>query len=506
MTLLIKNVRIVGGSRPFPEPCDVFVSGEKISAIGHFPNKPADRVLDGLGAYLSPGFIDVNASSDHYLTLLEYPGQEDFLRQGVTTVFGGMCGASLAPLIYGGLESFRKWGSTDRVNVDWHSMAEFLASIDRRPLGVNFGTMVGHGTIRRAITGDAVRDLTKNELAVFKNTLEAALREGGFGLSTGLEYIHARPASYGELKALLEVVKRYDGVHATHVRDTKAMIDEAVDEAVKLARETGVPTLISHFVPLAGFEQPYEKAFEMIEALPPDVALRFDLHPSLYTMAPIYTFLPSWAQADGFKKMREELNDEWMLRKIERDMPPISEDDFMVAQAPGHEFWIGKTLRELKQVYGVPDGRTALLMLMKALDMRGAALYKNIREPLLLKAMEHWRSFIGSNAPSFAFAKDRRLKPEHATSTFTSFLGLVERTGIMPIEDAVRKITAEPAAMFGLAGRGVIQEGYFADLACFKDGDVKFTVVNGGVAAERDGHKGALRGKALRRRSLPKSR
>src|SRR5579863_3016540 len=140
MTLLIKNVRIVGGVREFPDNCDLFINGEKISAIGNFPAKKADEVVDGQGAYLSPGFIDVNTGSDHYLTLFEYPSQEDFLKQGVTTIFGGMCGASLAPLVYGELESLRKWGATDRINVNWHSVAEFLHLLDQHPLGVNFGT------------------------------------------------------------------------------------------------------------------------------------------------------------------------------------------------------------------------------------------------------------------------------------------------------------------------------------------------------------------------------
>src|SRR5665213_2732542 len=126
MTLLIKNVQVVGGARVFGEPCDVFVNNDKISAIGNFSNKNADIILDGQGAFLSPGFIDCNTDSDHYLTLFDDPSQEDFIRQGVTSIFGGMCGASLAPLLYGSLESIKKWSDTDRINVNWHTMGEFL--------------------------------------------------------------------------------------------------------------------------------------------------------------------------------------------------------------------------------------------------------------------------------------------------------------------------------------------------------------------------------------------
>ena len=132
MTLLIKNVKILGGERTFPESSDVFVNGDKISAIGNFGRKTADETLDGMGAYLAPGFIDVNTDSDHYLSLFSYPSQEDFLRQGVTTIVGGMCGSSLAPLLYGSLESIRKWTDISRFNVGWHTMSELIQRLNKR--------------------------------------------------------------------------------------------------------------------------------------------------------------------------------------------------------------------------------------------------------------------------------------------------------------------------------------------------------------------------------------
>ena len=498
MTLLIKNVRIVGGAREFTEPCDVFVNGQRISAIGNFPKKPADVLLDGLGAHLSPGFIDASTASDHYLTLLEYPSQEDFLKQGVTTIFGGMCGASLAPLLYGGLESFRKWGGTDRVNVNWHTVAEFLAELDKRPLAVNFGTLVGHSTVRRAITGEATRDLTRNELEVFKATLERAYREGGFGLSTGLEYIHASKTSYAELKFLADITKRYGGIFAMHLRNAKEGIEESVRETIDLADETKATTFINHFVPIVGFEKQYENALARIGALPHEINIRFGVYPSLFTMAPIYTFLPRWAQTEGFEKMRSQLKDDWMVAKIEKDMPHFDEDNFIIAQAPGNDFLAGRTLRNMKETYGLSDARAALLKLMATLDMRGAALYKNIDEPLLMKTLANPRSLITSHAPSFGFAKDRRLKSEHTTSTFTTFLTMVQEKNLMPLEEAIRKITREPAQMFGLAGRGVIKEGNIADLTCFRGGDIKFTIVNGSLAMQGGEFKGTFCGSALR--------
>ncbi|HVM76549.1 MAG TPA: amidohydrolase family protein [Candidatus Paceibacterota bacterium] len=500
MTLLIKNVRILGGAREFPEACDVFVNGDRISAIGNFPKKPADEVLDGQGAYLSPGFIDVNTSSDHYLTLFEYPSQEDFLRQGITTTIAGMCGASLAPLMYGQLESLRKWGAIDRVNVNWHTMTEFLQALDKRPLGVNFGTLVGHATIRRAIVGDTIRDLTKNELQVFKHTLREALDQGGLGLSSGLGYVHAHKTPYAELKALVDIVREKGGVYATHLRDSEAGVVDSVEETIKLARETGAKTLISHFAPHIGFTAQYQKAFEAIESLPPDINLRFDTYPSAFTMMPIYTFLPTWAQDGGFAAMRSHIQDEWMAAKITKDMPKLDEENIILAQAPiGSEFLVGRSLRAVREIYNVSDPREALLRLMIVCDMKGAVLYKNLDDQLIKKFMAGSRSFIASNAPSFGFAKDRRLKSERTTRTFTKFLSFIESEQPYALTDAIRKITLEPAQFFGLQDRGEIKEGNIADLTCFRGEDVKFTVVNGAVAMQDREYKGTLSGKALRR-------
>src|SRR3989338_8464655 len=111
--LLIKNVKIIDGSGKPAYPADVLVNSQKISAIGHFPNKKTEEVIEGLGGYLTPGFIDVNTDADHYLSLFTNPHQEHFLKQGVTTIIGGHCGSSLAPLLYGTLESVRKWADPD---------------------------------------------------------------------------------------------------------------------------------------------------------------------------------------------------------------------------------------------------------------------------------------------------------------------------------------------------------------------------------------------------------
>ncbi len=499
MTLLIRNVKIIGGVHDFPESMDVFVAGDKISAIGNFPDKRADEVLDGQGAYLLPGFIDVNTGSDHYLTLFDYPSQDDFLKQGVTTIFGGMCGSSMAPLLYGSLESMRKWGgSEEKINVNWHTMAEFLAVLDKRPLGVNFGTLVGHSTIRRALVGDELRDLTKNEMNVLVETVRRALREGAFGLSTGLGYVHGRSASFVELKTLAGVVREFGGVYATHLRNLDAGVEESIEETISLAESSGVKTLVSHFVPMARSRERYLAALSRIENLPPATNFHFDIYPFDRMLLPIYTFLPIWAQNGGMAKMVMNIADPWLAKRIAKEMEELSAEHTTIAQAPGNDFLVGKSLQEAGEIYGLSDVQEIILRLMKETRLRGILLAKVIDEDLARKALASPRSFIASNAPSFGFMKGRKqLKTELTTSTFAAFLSLAEH-GLLPLRDAVLKITRDPARAFGLAGRGEIKEGNFADLVCFKNGEFKFTVVNGRVAVKNGEFQNIFAGKSLR--------
>ncbi len=505
MTLLIRDVQIVGADREYPDRMDVFISGDRISAIGNFPNKNADEVLDGLGAYLSPGFIDVNTDSDHYLTLFDHPEQEDFLKQGVTTIFGGTCGSSLAPLIYGGLESFSKWANPNNVNVNWHTVAELLQVLDRHPLAVNFGTLIGHSTIRRAIVGESIRDLTKNEIDVFSRTLETALQEGGFGLSTGLSYVHSRKTSYSELKTFAGIAKNFSGIYSTHLRHGEEGIAAAIDETIKLTNETKIKTVVSHFVPVLGSEKEYEKALAKINSLPPETDLRFDIYPSTSMLLPIYTFLPAWAQTGGVDTMFANVSDEWYASRIKKDMPQLDEEHFVIAQAPRNDFLVGKTLADVRKIYNLHDGRDALVRLMITMHMRGGILYRNLSAPLIKKAIASKRSFIASNAPSFANPPfhGKQFKSERTTSTFTDFLAMVEKQKLMPLEAAIAKLTSEPAKMFNLPLRGTIAEGAIADLTCFKGNDVRFTVVSGRVAMENGEFKNVFAGKALRHRMKP---
>ena len=130
--ILIRSAKVVDGSGKPAYTADVLIQGDKITAVGYFPTKKADLIIDGLGFYLTPGFIDIHTDSDHSLDLFLHPDQKDFLLQGVTTIIGGNCGSSLAPLLYGQLESIQKWTDINQINVDWHTVGEFFQVLNRK--------------------------------------------------------------------------------------------------------------------------------------------------------------------------------------------------------------------------------------------------------------------------------------------------------------------------------------------------------------------------------------
>ena len=506
MTLIIKNVQPLGSARKLPQRMDIFISGDKISAFGNFSSKGADETIDGRGAYVSPGFIDVNTDSDHYLTLFDDPAQEDFLTQGVTTILGGQCGSSLAPLIYGSLESIRKWTDIGQINVDWNSVKDYLNVLERRHLGINFGTMIGHSTIRRSIIGETQRTLTRNEFKVFDEILKRAMTEGGFGLSTGLGYLHGKNTPYQEIKTFLKTVKKFGGVYSTHLRKGGEGLRESVNETLKVSEESGAKTLISHFMPHLGEEKDYEWALEEFEKLPANRDFHFDVYPFDSTIVPLYTFLPEWAQVENLEMMNSFLNDEWRRGKILKELPDVSPESIVVSRATKNEAVVGHSLKELGLIYDTKDAKKTLLQLMLTTKLRAVVFYKNINKKLIEAAISHPRSLLASNAASSSDKSiDKAIKSERATSTFTKFLSMSENEKLMPLDEAVKKITSVPAKKFDIKGRGELKEGNFADLTIFsargslspqseasepapggKDMDIKFVVVNGKIAV-RDG-------------------
>ncbi len=486
--ILIKNAIVVDGTGKIGYKADVAVSKNKISKIGNLARAKGRTEIDANGKVVSPGFIDIHNHSDGYWRIFLDPQLPSMVYQGVTTIIGGNCGASIAPLTSGRIiESIQKWADLKQVNVDWLSMGEFVEKMRSRKLGLNFGTLVGHGTLRRGVALDEMRRLDRNELDVVKKLLDKSLREGALGFSTGLAYSHEKAAAWDELVEMIEVAKNLNRIYTTHLRDESENVIAAVDEALSLAKETGVNLQISHLKVMG--EKNWHLMDEMIEKIElahkSGVNVAFDVYPYTQTGSVLYIFLPSWATEGGKKLLLKRLKDKNIREKIISEMRENSKYHYegaIVAISPISKSLTKKRISEIaaSQEISVEE---ALINLLIASEGRVVTIVDCLSEENLKKIIRHPLSMIASDGAGYGIShKDSgELVHPRCFGTFPKILRkYVREEKLLTFEEAVRKMTSFPANKFGIRKRGVIQKDYFADLIVFdpnKMGD-KATVEN----------------------------
>jgi N-acyl-D-amino-acid deacylase len=485
MTILIKNIQCVDGSGRPGFKADVLIRDKAIAAVGIFPNYRADKIIYGNGACLCPGFIDINTSSDRYLTLFSSPLHSDFLLQGVTSVLMGQCGFSLAPLLYGRLRSFEQWGRTSHVNTNWKSMREFLKALESQfKLGVNIATLAGHAVIREDIVREtgAFRKLSMNELRVMRSVLAQALEEGAFGMSAGLGHFPYQETPYHELRGLVDVVARHKGLYAVHLRDERAGIYESVYETIRLAQETSAWTLISHLRPHQGFEDLFDKAVKRIEEKSAQAHVHFDINPFPESAVLLDSIVPDFARHADRGLVLEMMKDAGAQKKILEGLPRLDARKTVIVNAPEMPFLNGKTLYEFSSNRKLSAQR-GILELMRATRLKGVIAFENLSEEAIDRAMLSARALISSNSPSFD-NEAVSYKPQRATATFSRYLEKASQAGVS-IEKAIAKLTGTAAQLLNLDRRGFVSAGSWADLVMLdKDLHASMVMVNGQIVVE----------------------
>jgi N-acyl-D-amino-acid deacylase len=500
MTLLIKNVQLIDGSGVPAVKRDIFVSGNTISAVGSLPGKKAEGVIDGQGGYAVPGFIDVHHVSDHYLTLFTYPLQRGFLAQGVTTVIAGQDGASLAPLLDGSLATFQTWTNPAHANVDWHSLKELFKKLDAARLGVNFATLIGYTTVRRTFAHNASRSLTGAQLDSLCEAFRRALREGGCGISFGREYLHGKQVSHAELKRLAHIVKEHEGVCAFAL-DAYETPQGVVEAAVHIAQETGVKAMVCGLMPHAEKQAEYQQALEALTNVPEETGVYADIRPLGNRLRELYTFLPQWAKRGGLDAMAGSLEDEWFRNKIIKELPPVDPSNFVVAHTPGQEFLVGNSLGDIKKHFELKSVPEALMQLMRLTKLQAVISCRDASELVTAEALAKKRILVGSHAADFPQElQTAMLADEVAPHAFTNALKMLQAHASITLEAAVRRLTAVPAEVFGIAKRGIAAPGCFADIVVLDAHlEVKHVIVNGTIAIKNGVCTNMRAGKVLRR-------
>lgn len=521
--ILIKDGTIIDGSGQPRFRGDVGIQDGRIQDIGRpaLEGAKAAKTITAADKFVAPGFIDITHHADHNWSLFQNPGQDYLLTQGVSTILVGNCGTSYAPLpSREAIESLRKWLPSAGININWLTMREFLAELERHELGVNVATLIGHGTIRRGILKNAPRPLTPDELSELIGLMRQGMRDGAFGLSTGLIYSHEASATLEELTALARAVAEADGIYKTHLRHEGTNLAPAVNEAVELRREANVRVIISHFKAIGKRSWPtFPKTLQMIERANEDGAnFHFDISPYQRTGSFLYLLLPPWAREGGFGAMLERIQNPETRTRIIAALKgeTIVPDRYIVASSaiPGAN---GKTVLEMAE-HANQTPEEAILDLLSASRGKVTIFGKTLSFNNLLAGIAHPLGVIASDGSgvSTELIQSGKLVHPRSTGAFPHFLHrFVKEREVMTWEEGIRKITSLPAEVAGFRERGRIQPQYRADIAVFNPEAIRdrssyhnpyvhatgieAVVINGKLAIESGQPTGVAAGQVLRR-------
>lgn len=495
--IVIRNGTLVDGLGGPPRQADVVIANGRVARIverhdGASPVEPASAVreIDAAGLVVAPGFIDVHTHDD--LAFLTSPSMDFKVMQGVTTCIAGNCGAGAAPANERFRQAFeRGWAAVLGGAVDnwrWETCGEFYDAVAQAGISVNAAFLVPHGVLRFVAMGAERRAPTAEELDDMRRLLDEGMRAGALGLSTGLIYAPGRYADTEELIALARVVAEHDGVYASHIRNEADGVLDAMEEAFRIGREAGVPVQISHHK--AALRQNFGRTRDSLALLDRRRAEGIDAHIDMYP----YTGSSGPLAAYLFEGLTPELAHDWMIASVEthheyegRRLSDIA------AEMQVTPYEAGKRLVELER-----GGVVAILFIMDENDLR--------------RVFAHETCMGGSDGiPSRTGKPHPRLY-----GTFPRLLArYVREERLVPIETAVRKLSALPARKFRLKDRGELREGFWADVVVF-DPDtiadtatyedprrfpkgIEYVIVNGRVVVDQGHHTGVPAGQVLRR-------
>ena len=453
--LVITNARVVDGTGNPWFRADVAVKNGRIVKIGRVNSTDAKQTIDARNQILAPGFIDVHA---HVENIFNQPEAENFVRMGVTSLVTGNCGGSV----------------TD--------VEKFFGNFSEKPLAVNLATLIAHGSVRENVMKLDNREPTPEELEKMKGIVDKAMRDGAVGLSTGLIYVPGTYAKTDEVVALAKVAAQHGGVYATHMRSEGEKVVDAIKESINIGEQAGMPVEISHFKisskALWG-ESPTTIGL-VKEARQRGLQVTVDQYVYTASSTSLDVRMPDWALAGGREEGKKRLADAATREKIIKEMKETLKKSkfkdysyaYVASYAAKPEF-NGKNIKEIAKIARGKDNLDAQIEQIFEMYSNGGAqmvyhvmdegdLQNILREPFTMIAADSGVRRFGSGAPHpRGYGNNARVLGKY-----------VRELKIIPLEDAIRKMTSLPAQTFGLRDRGLIREGFAADLVIFDENTI----------------------------------
>lgn len=527
--LLIKNGRVIDGTGRQGYIADVAIKGDHIARIGNLANARARRVIDAHGLVVAPGFIDMLGQSE--TNLLIDPRAMSKVMMGVTTEITGE-GNSVAPtnerLIAEEGEYYRRYNIT----VDWRTLGEYFARLEKQGMGLNLGTFVGATQVRSYVVGFDNRPPTTDELIQMRRLVAEAMEDGALGVSTSLQYVPARFAKTNEIVELAMVAHRYGGIYMTHQRSEANALDSSLAEVFEIARRAHIPAEIWHLK--TAYKKNWGRMPEVLKRIEAARASGLDITADVYPYTAASTALtaclPPWALEGGMERMLERLRDPATRERLKREiMTDTNEwENIYLGSGGASGVLISAVVHpELENLQGKrlsdiaaeqkKDPLDALFDLILADHGATGAIYFMMSEDDLRAALR--APFVSICTDSGARATDGPLSTAkghpRGWGSYPRILSrYVRDEHLLTLEEAIHKMTGLPAARVGLKNRGVLREGAFADITIFDPQTVRdrstfdnpnqypegipYVIINGQLSVDNGQRTKALAGRVLR--------